>query len=155
MAMVLKPEQIIHLVSTIIATESYPLNMGAIKMLHKVVEQWGRDAIEPHLATVMPGLIKVREVNEILENLYLTYYIILYIFLCIIGLRRRWERGSQERGFLHGSDPRRGRRGGAEATPELPVLQQTQVTEYLHTARAATGEQSTRESAQQQELTNI
>jgi len=59
MAMVLKPEQIIHLVSTIIATESYPLNMGAIKMLHKVVEHWGRDAIEPHLAKVMPGLIKV------------------------------------------------------------------------------------------------
>ncbi|XP_077268748.1 CLIP-associating protein isoform X6 [Temnothorax americanus] len=58
MAMVLKPEQIIHLVSTIIATESYPLNMGAIKMLHKVVEHWGREAIEPHLAKVMPGLIK-------------------------------------------------------------------------------------------------
>jgi len=65
MAMVLKPEQIIHLVSTIIATESYPLNMGAIKMLHKVVEHWGREAIEPHLAKVMPGLIKVRKVNEI------------------------------------------------------------------------------------------
>jgi len=88
MAMVLKPEQIIHLVSTIIATESYPLNMGAIKMLHKVVEHWGRDAIEPHLATVMPGLIKVRKVNEILENLYLTYCIILFFFF-IIGLRRR------------------------------------------------------------------
>lgn len=61
MAMVLKPDQIIHLVSTIIATESYPLNMGAIKMLHKVVEHWGREAIEPHLAKVMPGLIKVKE----------------------------------------------------------------------------------------------
>ncbi|XP_018399672.1 PREDICTED: CLIP-associating protein 1-A isoform X2 [Cyphomyrmex costatus] len=64
MAMVLKPEQIIHLVSTIIATESYPLNMGAIKMLHKVVEHWGRDAIEPHLAKVMPGLIKAYDDNE-------------------------------------------------------------------------------------------
>ena len=58
-AMVLKPEQVIHLVSTIITTEPYPLNMGAIKMLHKVVEHWGRDAIEPHLTKVMPGLIKV------------------------------------------------------------------------------------------------
>lgn len=64
MAMVLKPEQIIHLVSTIIATESYPLNMGAIKMLHKVVEHWGRDAIEPHLAKVMPGLIKVKRLEK-------------------------------------------------------------------------------------------
>lgn len=58
-AMVLKPEQVIHMISTIISTEPYPLNMGAIKMLHKVVEHWGRDAIEPHLAKVMPGLIKV------------------------------------------------------------------------------------------------
>ncbi|XP_018370474.1 PREDICTED: CLIP-associating protein 1-A isoform X1 [Trachymyrmex cornetzi] len=64
MAMVLKPEQIIHLVSTIIATETYPLNMGAIKMLHKVVEHWGREAIEPHLAKVMPGLIKAYDDNE-------------------------------------------------------------------------------------------
>ncbi|EZA49139.1 CLIP-associating protein [Ooceraea biroi] len=64
MAMVLKPEQIIHLVSTIIATESYPLNMGAIKMLHKVVEHWGREAIEPHLAKVMPGLIKAYDDAE-------------------------------------------------------------------------------------------
>ncbi|XP_029670549.1 CLIP-associating protein 1 isoform X2 [Formica exsecta] len=64
MAMVLKPEQIIHLVSTIIATETYPLNMGAIKMLHKVVEHWGRDAIEPHLAKVMPGLIKAYDDSE-------------------------------------------------------------------------------------------
>ncbi|XP_019697982.1 CLIP-associating protein 1-A isoform X2 [Harpegnathos saltator] len=63
-AMVLKPEQIIHLVSTIIATEPYPLNMGAIKMLHKVVEHWGRDAIEPHLAKVMPGLIKAYDDAE-------------------------------------------------------------------------------------------
>ncbi|XP_032672003.1 CLIP-associating protein 1 isoform X3 [Odontomachus brunneus] len=63
-AMVLKPEQIIHLVSTIIATEPYPLNMGAIKMLHKVVEHWGREAIEPHLAKVMPGLIKAYDDAE-------------------------------------------------------------------------------------------
>ncbi|XP_076182607.1 CLIP-associating protein isoform X1 [Ptiloglossa arizonensis] len=63
-AMVLKPEQIIHLVSTIITTEPYPLNMGAIKMLHKVVEHWGRDAIEPHLSKVMPGLIKAYDDYE-------------------------------------------------------------------------------------------
>ncbi|CAL7941324.1 unnamed protein product [Xylocopa violacea] len=63
-AMVLQPEQVIHLVSTIITTEPYPVNMGAIKMLHKVVEHWGRDAIEPHLSKVMPGLIKAYDDNE-------------------------------------------------------------------------------------------
>ncbi|KAK2588964.1 hypothetical protein KPH14_001817 [Odynerus spinipes] len=57
-ATVLRPEQIILVVSTIITTEPYPLNMGAIKMLHKIVEHWGREAIEPHLAKIMPGLIK-------------------------------------------------------------------------------------------------
>jgi len=79
MAMVLKPEQIIHLVSTIIATESYPLNMGAIKMLHKVVEHWGRDAIEPHLAKVMPGLIKVEHLKVSLKKhrfIYNTKYVL-------------------------------------------------------------------------------
>lgn len=80
MAMVLKPEQIIHLVSTIIATETYPLNMGAIKMLHKVVEHWGRDAIEPHLAKIMPGLIKVSKTSHYINFLYTIYwlYCILY-----------------------------------------------------------------------------
>ncbi|XP_076756298.1 CLIP-associating protein isoform X2 [Xylocopa sonorina] len=63
-AMVLQPEQVIHLVSTIITTEPYPVNMGAIKMLHKVVEHWGRDAIEPHLSKVMPGLIKAYDDSE-------------------------------------------------------------------------------------------
>ncbi|KAG7210104.1 hypothetical protein KM043_011669 [Ampulex compressa] len=63
-AMVLKPEQIIHLVATIITTEPFPLNMGAIKMLHKVVDHWGRDAIEPHLSKIMPGLIKAYDDNE-------------------------------------------------------------------------------------------
>ncbi|XP_043496777.1 CLIP-associating protein 1 isoform X11 [Polistes fuscatus] len=57
-ATVLRPEQIILVVSTIITTEPFPLNMGAIKMLHKIVEHWGREAIEPHLSKIMPGLIK-------------------------------------------------------------------------------------------------
>jgi len=79
MAMVLKPEQIIHLVSTIIATESYPLNMGAIKMLHKVVEHWGRDAIEPHLAKVMPGLIKVNKTCTSHHNFNFVYSILIVL----------------------------------------------------------------------------
>lgn len=152
MAMVLKPEQIIHLVSTIIATETYPLNMGAIKMLHKVVEHWGREAIEPHLAKVMPGLIKVREVNKIFLKICTSRYVItLYntvrIVLFPVGLRWRRERRSQERGLLHGGDSRRGRRGGAEAALEFPVLQQAQVAKHLYTTRA-TSKQPTRESTQ-------
>ncbi|XP_015172413.1 PREDICTED: CLIP-associating protein 1 isoform X4 [Polistes dominula] len=63
-ATVLRPEQIILVVSTIITTEPYPLNMGAIKMLHKIVEHWGREAIEPHLSKIMPGLIKAYDDAE-------------------------------------------------------------------------------------------
>lgn len=61
---VLPPDQIIQMVSSIITTEPFPKNMGAIKMLHKVVEHWGRGAIEPHLSRVMPGLIKAYDDNE-------------------------------------------------------------------------------------------
>lgn len=75
--MVLKPEQVIHLVSTIITTESFPLNMGAIKMLHKVVEHWGKDAIEPHLSKVMPGLIKVSQFIFCISNCILFLTIVL------------------------------------------------------------------------------
>ena len=53
------PDHIIRLVSSIMYTEPYPQNMGAVKMLHKVVEHWGKDAIEPHLENVMPRLIEV------------------------------------------------------------------------------------------------
>ncbi|XP_012270047.1 CLIP-associating protein 1-A isoform X2 [Orussus abietinus] len=61
---VLPPDQIIDLVSSIITTEPFPKNMGAIKMLHKVVEHWGREAIEPHLSKVMPNLIKSYDDKE-------------------------------------------------------------------------------------------
>ncbi|XP_066597244.1 CLIP-associating protein isoform X3 [Prorops nasuta] len=63
-ATVLQPDQIIHLVSTIITTEPYPANMAAIKMLNKVVMHWGREAVEPHLSKLMPGLIKCYDDNE-------------------------------------------------------------------------------------------
>ncbi|XP_015602743.1 CLIP-associating protein 1-A isoform X22 [Cephus cinctus] len=63
---VLPPENVISLASIVIMTEHYPKNMGAIKMLHKLVELWGRPAIEPHLADVMQGLIKAYNDNETL-----------------------------------------------------------------------------------------
>lgn len=58
-AVILPPEQTIQSAVSIITTEPFPRNMGAIKMLQKVVETWGREAIEPHLPKVMPGLIQV------------------------------------------------------------------------------------------------
>lgn len=58
-AAVLPPEQTIQFASSMMTTEPFPNNMGAIKMLQKVVEHWGRKYIEPHLGKVMPGLIKV------------------------------------------------------------------------------------------------
>lgn len=59
LATVLPPDHIIRLVSSIMYTEPYPQNMGAVKMLHRVVEHWGKDVIEPHLDNVMPRLIEV------------------------------------------------------------------------------------------------
>lgn len=59
LATVLPPDQIINLASSLSSTEVYPRNMGAIKMLQKVVEHHGREVIEPYLDQVMPNLIKV------------------------------------------------------------------------------------------------
>lgn len=59
-ATVLPASQIIPLASTTITTEPYPRNIGAIKMLQEAAEHWGREAVEPHLAQIMPELIRVR-----------------------------------------------------------------------------------------------
>lgn len=58
-ARVLPVDQIIRLASTSITTEPFPKNVGAIKMLHEAVEHRGREAIEPYLSDIMPGLITV------------------------------------------------------------------------------------------------
>ncbi|XP_014214281.1 CLIP-associating protein 1 isoform X2 [Copidosoma floridanum] len=63
-AVTLPPEQTIQFASSMMTTESFPQNMGAIKMLHKVVEHYGREAIEPQLSKVMPGLIKAYDDTE-------------------------------------------------------------------------------------------
>ncbi|XP_058794035.1 CLIP-associating protein 2 isoform X8 [Phymastichus coffea] len=63
-AVILPPEQTIQFASSMMTTEPFPQNMGAIKMLHKVVEHYGREAIEPHLSKVMPGLIKAYDDME-------------------------------------------------------------------------------------------
>ncbi|XP_033225325.1 CLIP-associating protein 1-A isoform X3 [Belonocnema kinseyi] len=64
LATVLPPDQIINLASSLSSTEVYPRNMGAIKMLQKVVEHHGREVIEPYLDQVMPNLIKAYDHRE-------------------------------------------------------------------------------------------
>jgi hypothetical protein len=59
MGTVLPPDVVIRVLNPLITTGEYPVNQGAIKMLTKLVEQKSKEAVEPHLAEVMPGLIKV------------------------------------------------------------------------------------------------
>jgi hypothetical protein len=59
MGMVLPPDVVIRVLNPLITTGEYPVNQGAIKMLTKLVEQKSKEVVEPHLAEIMPGLIKV------------------------------------------------------------------------------------------------
>jgi hypothetical protein len=65
MGMVLPPDVVIRVLNPLITTGEYPVNQGAIKMLTKLVEQKSKEVVEPHLAEIMPGLIKVMSHNEI------------------------------------------------------------------------------------------
>jgi hypothetical protein len=59
MGTVLPPDIVIRVLNPLITTGEFPVNQGAIKMLTKLVEQKSKEVLEPHLADVMPGLIKV------------------------------------------------------------------------------------------------
>jgi len=65
MGTVLPPDVVIRVLNPLITTGEYPVNQGAIKMLTKLVEQKSKEVVEPHLAEIMPGLIKVISCNEI------------------------------------------------------------------------------------------
>jgi len=65
MGTVLPPDVVIRVLNPLITTGEYPVNQGAIKMLTKLVEQKSKEVIEPYLADIMPGLIKVISCNEI------------------------------------------------------------------------------------------
>jgi hypothetical protein len=65
MGTVLPPDVVIRVLNPLITTGEYPVNQGAIKMLTKLVEQKSKEAVEPHLAEVMPGLIKVSLCSEV------------------------------------------------------------------------------------------
>lgn len=64
MGMVLPPDVVIRVLNPLITTGEYPVNQGAIKMLTKLVEQKSKEAVEPHLAEIMPGLIKAYDNEE-------------------------------------------------------------------------------------------
>ncbi|XP_023711938.1 CLIP-associating protein 2 isoform X7 [Cryptotermes secundus] len=64
MGTVLPPDVVIRVLNPLITTGEYPVNQGAIKMLTKLVEQKSKEAVEPHLAEVMPGLIKAYDNEE-------------------------------------------------------------------------------------------
>ena len=54
------PEQCIRVLNPIIQTADYPVNLAAIKMQTKVVENMTKDLIDKMLPDVIPGLLKVR-----------------------------------------------------------------------------------------------
>ncbi|XP_069703536.1 CLIP-associating protein 1 isoform X4 [Periplaneta americana] len=64
MGTVLPPDVVIRVLNPLITTGDYPVNQAAIKMLTKLVEQRGKDVVEPHLGEVMPGLIKAYDNEE-------------------------------------------------------------------------------------------
>ncbi|GFG38732.1 hypothetical protein Cfor_02767, partial [Coptotermes formosanus] len=64
MGMVLPPDVVIRVLNPLITTGEYPVNQGAIKMLTKLVEQKSKEVVEPHLAEIMPGLIKAYDNEE-------------------------------------------------------------------------------------------
>ncbi|XP_063217673.1 CLIP-associating protein 1-B isoform X2 [Bacillus rossius redtenbacheri] len=64
MGTVLPPDIVIRVLIPLITTGDYPVNQGAIKMMTKVVESHPREVIEPHVASVMPGLITAYDDEE-------------------------------------------------------------------------------------------
>ncbi|KAK7791577.1 hypothetical protein R5R35_007384 [Gryllus longicercus] len=61
---VLPPDTVIRVLNPLITTGEFPVNLGAIKMLMKVVEARPKDLLEPHLDAVMPALIKAYNNEE-------------------------------------------------------------------------------------------
>lgn len=54
-------DNIVTTLAPLIQTSSYPTVLGAIKMLTKLIETKPDDITDEHLASIMPGLIKVQK----------------------------------------------------------------------------------------------
>ncbi|XP_049844467.1 CLIP-associating protein 1-A isoform X1 [Schistocerca gregaria] len=60
----LPPEQLINVVCPLIKTGDLPMNLGAIKILTRVIEHTTQDILEPHLKEIMESLIKAYDNEE-------------------------------------------------------------------------------------------
>lgn len=58
------PDQCIRILSPIVQSASYPINLGAIKMQTKAIEKMPNDALEGKLADIIPGLVKAYDDPE-------------------------------------------------------------------------------------------
>ena len=58
------PDQCIRILSPIVQSASYPINLGAIKMQTKAIERMPNDALEGKLTDVIPGLVKAYDDQE-------------------------------------------------------------------------------------------
>ncbi|XP_075218993.1 CLIP-associating protein isoform X2 [Lycorma delicatula] len=63
-ASLLAPELVIRVLVPLITTGDYPVNLGAIKTLTKLVETRGRDPVQNYLPDLMPGLIQAYDNEE-------------------------------------------------------------------------------------------
>jgi len=63
-ATTLPPEAVIRVLTPLIQTGEFPLNLAAIKMLTKLVDACGRDPIMAHLPDLMPPLIQAYDNQE-------------------------------------------------------------------------------------------
>lgn len=60
----LPAEQLINVVCPLIKTGDLPMNLGAIKILTRVIEHTTQDILEPHLKEIMESLIKAYDNEE-------------------------------------------------------------------------------------------
>ncbi|XP_049955162.1 CLIP-associating protein 2-like [Schistocerca serialis cubense] len=60
----LPPEQLINVVCPLIKTGDLPMNLGAIKILTRVIEHTTQDILEPHLKEIMESLVKAYDNEE-------------------------------------------------------------------------------------------
>lgn len=58
-ATTLDPDMVIRILAPVITTADYPMNLGAVKMLTRLVEARGKDPVHRYLPDLMPGLVQV------------------------------------------------------------------------------------------------
>lgn len=64
-ATTLDPDMVIRILAPVITTADYPMNLGAVKMLTRLVEARGKDPVQLYLPDLMPGLVQAYDNPEI------------------------------------------------------------------------------------------